>query len=158
MKRLIPVLFAIILLLSCKKEEEKTTYQIINNMEYDPQTIEYLDGTLWEVVVYCYIGSDIIRQDNIEKVLPAGGKSEMIEVEPNYEKVKVSFKLLPPQSPNYDLSANHRLYVVAYTILEKEKNNIITISGSTQVGSSLTSANTKLNIGKTHEDLQILLQ
>ena len=68
MKTLIPILFFFLLLFSCKKEEEKTTYQIVNNLEKlsdglitylsenDPAMIPYLDGTLHEVIVYCYIG------------------------------------------------------------------------------------------------------
>ena len=119
---------------SCKKEEQpKTTYQIINNVTKVPTTIEFLDGTLWEVVVFCYNGTDIIRQDNLDPIATDGGKSVITEVTSNIEKVKISYMFLPAKSPYYSLSSNKREYVVALTTLEKGKNNIITIEGTTMV-------------------------
>jgi hypothetical protein len=141
-----------LIFMGCKKEEDKTTYQIVNNWEYSPSTLDqYLNGTLWEVVVYCYVGSDIVRQDNIASVEYSGGKSEIIEVPSNFEKVKVSFKLLPEASPNYDMAENHRLYVVAYTLLSKGTNNLITITGTTQCGPSLTTNDGQTSIRKAIE-------
>jgi len=103
-------------------------------------TTEYLDGSMWKIVVYCYIDSDIVRQDNIDQISADGGKSNMIEVPVNYEKVKVSFKFLLSQSPYYDMTENHRQYVVAYTSLETGKNNVITITDNTMVGPTLKNA------------------
>lgn len=141
-------LILFISLIGCEKEEEKTTYQIANNFTPLATNTEYLDGTLWEVVVFCYTGTDIVRQDDIALIAPGGGKSEIKEVEPNYEKIKVSFKFLPSQSSNYDMEANHRMYVVAYLMLEKGKNNVITITDNTMVGSTLKGA----VIGKSAEN------
>jgi len=141
------LLFIIVACLTgCKKDEEKTTYQIINNLEGlpswlitylsedDPGIVKYLDGTLREVIVFCYSGSDIVRNDNLGEISRNGGKSGLIEVEPNYEKVKVSFILTTPESIYYGMSIN-RFHVIAYTILEKGKNNIITIASGTMITS-----------------------
>ena len=122
----------------CKKAEDPpTTYQIINNCTPNVDISDsYLDGSMWEVVVFSYLGTDIVNQDNIARVAPSGGKSEIIEVNSTYEKVRVSFKFLPPQSANYNISANVRQYVVATKILEKGKNNVITVQDNTQISST----------------------
>lgn len=127
-------------LIGCEKEEEKTTYQIINNFPGEDTDVEYLNGTMWEVVVFCYTGTDVVRQDDVAPIAPDGGKSEKIEVEPNFEKIKVSFKLLPSQSPYYNMEANHRQYVVAYLMLEKGRNNVVTFTENTMVGPDLKGA------------------
>ena len=146
------LLTIIFIFMGCKKEEDKTTYQIVNNWAYSPSTTDqYLNGTLWEVVVYCYNGTDIVRQDNIASVEYSGGKSEVIEVPSNFEKVKVSFKLLPEASPNYDMEENVRLYVVAYTLLTKGTNNLITITGTTQCSPTLISNDGQISIRKAIE-------
>ena len=149
MKTLIPILFFFLLLFSCKKEEEKTTYQIVNNLEKlsdglitylsenDPAMIPYLDGTLHEVIVYCYIGSDIVRTDNLGNISSKGGKSGILEVESNYEKVKVSFLFFPPELPVNLPNHLWRFHLITTTILEKGKNNIITIASGTSVINSL---------------------
>lgn len=141
----------------CKKAEDpKTTYQIVNNCTVTTYAEDsYLDGSLWEVVVSSYVGTDIVKQDNIARVAPAGGKSEIIEVNSNYEKVKVSFKFLPPQSPNYSLAGNIRHYVVAVTLLEKGKNNLITVDDKTQISTSSASAgeNSILFIGTVKKSI-----
>ncbi|KAA6303136.1 MAG: hypothetical protein EZS26_000739 [Candidatus Ordinivivax streblomastigis] len=134
----LPVLFA-----GCSKDdddESKTTYQVFNNNEKTSSTLDkYLDGSIYEVVVYCYIGDDIVRQDNFDKIAP-GAKSELKEVPDNFEKIKVSFKFLPKESEFYDLSANTRKYAVAYTLLSKGKNTISELNGETMVGNTLRSS------------------
>jgi len=149
MKTLLPICFAIILLFSCKKEEEKTTYQVVNNLEKlsdfwinylsenDPAMIPYLDGTLHEVIVYCYIGSDLVRTDNLGSISIKGGKSSILEVEPNYEKVKVSFLFFPPELPVNLPNHLWRFHPITTIILEKGKNNIITIASGMQVTNSI---------------------
>lgn len=148
----ITVVFFLLIIISCltgcKKEEEKTTYQIINNYqklsdnlityltEDDPGLLQYLDGTLHEVIVYCYIGSDIVRTDNLGTISPKGGKSDITEVESDYEKVKVSF-LLFPSNLTVNLPAHlHRFHPVTITILEKGINNSITIDGTVIISNS----------------------
>lgn len=137
MKKLTVVLFMVALIISCKKEEP-TTYQIVNNSEVTSSTIPYLDGSMYEVVVFHYSGEDITKQDNIKKIEPAGGKSEIIEVPASTEKLKVSFKFLPPESSFYDSDANNRKYVVAFSIITKEKNNLITVDGNTMIKETIS--------------------
>jgi hypothetical protein len=135
-------LFVIIIFLfaSCKKDQV-TTYQIVNNVSYITPTVEYLDGSIYEIVVFHYKGSDITKQDNITKVASGGGKSEVIEVPATTEKIKVSFKFLPAQSSSY--SSLSREYIVAYTIIEEGKNNIVTLTNSTMVSTSITKSETQ---------------
>jgi hypothetical protein len=129
---------------ACDKSEENvtTTYQIINNTTpinmpdyYEGQ----LDGTLYEIIVYCYIGDDIARQDNINAVKSGGGTSQKINVENNYDKVKMSFKFLPKENSYYNIDLNARRYVQAFSFLTKGENTIITINDNTMIGTSLKS-------------------
>ena len=128
-------------LFGCSKESEDalvtpTTYQIFNNMAKNTSTMPYLDGSLYEVVVYCYVGVDIVRQDNYDAIAP-GQKTTIKEVPPTYTKIKVSFKFLPPASDYYDMASNTRKYIVTYTLLEVEKNTISEINGNSMVSSSM---------------------
>lgn len=120
---------------SCEKDEDssKTTYQIINNCTYNESSIDYLDGTMWEIIVIKYIDDDIAGQDNVDPVSPDGGKSDIIEIDNDVEKLKVSYKYLPQESEYYDLDINERKYVAAYTYLDEGENNVITITNSTLV-------------------------
>jgi hypothetical protein len=127
-----------LVLVGCEKDE-KTSYQVFNKTEKSTYALDkYLDGSLWEVVVYCYIGDDIVRQDNFERIAP-GEKSEIREVPDNFEKIKISFKLIPEQSKFYELSLNTRSYTVSYTLLSKDNNTIAEISGETMVSKTLKS-------------------
>ena len=143
-------------LFSCEKEEPKTTYQIINNNEFDYTGFQYLDGTLWEVIVFKYIGDDVAGQENLDPINPDGGTTEMIEIDDKIEKIKVSFKLLPRESEYYDLSSNVRKYVVSYTFLDKGENNVVIIDKNTLIGSSLKSdwGNLKSNDFNTMNDFK----
>jgi len=138
MKKVLFLFLALILVSSCRKEETPTTYQIINNVTKTTTSDPYLDGSMYEVVVYHYLGSDIIKQDDIDKISSGGGKSELIEAPGKSEKIKISFKFLPPQSSNYNLSSNVRKYIVAYTLLNKGENNIATITDNTSISSSIS--------------------
>ncbi len=132
----------VIFLISCKKDKEPelTTYQITNNSDKLTYSTQYLDGTCWDVIVYCYSGTDVVRQDNLTEIKPEGGKSDIRDAGDNITKIKVSFKFLPPQSPYYDLSTNKRQYVDSLFTLEKGKNNMIVIDSRTIVGTTLKSA------------------
>lgn len=143
MKHVYAICLAAVLLalVACEKDKEtaKTTYQVINNMESDPSELEpLLDGTLWEVIVFCYDkDGDVIRQDNLDPVETDGGKSEITEVDPECVKVKLSFKFLPPESEYYSMA--DRLYVVAFTNIVKGKNNEVVVNGETMTGGTLKS-------------------
>ena len=142
-KLLTLLLSAIVLLglISCEKDEkDNTTYEIINNTEHYESSMDYLDGTLWEVVVYHFIGDDVAKQENLDPIAYGGSSSGKIEIDNNIEKIKVSYKLLPRESQYYDLSANDRIYVVAYKYIKEGENNKIEIDGETMVNGSLKSA------------------
>lgn len=136
MKNLIIILSVLLLFVSCQKEEP-TTYQVINNTTRINSSVPFLDGSLYEVVVFLYSGSDIIDEDHIESIEPGGGKSDIIEVHEGCEKVKISFKLLPPESEFYDTEENSRIYTVSFTLITKEKNNEVIIDDNTMISSNL---------------------
>lgn len=148
MKRIFYFAAILLVFMSCSKDEEetKTTYEIINNSEYFDSSCEYLDGTLWEVVVFQYIGDDIAKQENIDPIEYGGGTSGKLVIGDNIEKIQVSFKMLPKESPYYGLPFNNRKYVVAYKFMEKGKNNVVTIDGSTLVSNSPKSASIESKI------------
>lgn len=122
------------LMQSCTKDEpEVTSYQIINNMQKVETSYEYLDGSMYEIVVLQYKGTEVIKQDNIRKISSGGGKSEVIKTDPQCEKISISFKMLPPESPYYNLSSNDRIYVVTRYYLTPNKTTSVTIDGNTIV-------------------------
>ena len=51
----------------------------------------HLDGTLWEVIVFHFIGDDVAKQEDIRPIKYDGGTSGKIEIGDNIEKRKVSF-------------------------------------------------------------------
>lgn len=128
-----------VVLISCKKEEDMTTYQIINNAELELTDIQYLDGSMYEVIVFHFKGDDVIHQDEIIKIEAGGGKSEIIDVSDGCEKLKLSFRFLPEQSDLYDIPANSRKYLVDFTVVEQGKNNILTLTGQTMISDSMNS-------------------
>jgi len=134
-KSILLLAVSILLFTSCSKDEESnvTTYQIVNEMSYTESTSEYLNGSLWEVVIYQYIGDDIAKQNNIKSVKYGGGKSDKIKVEDNVDKINMSFRLLPEEDPHYDKSFNNRLYVKAFTFVKENTNNIITVDDETRI-------------------------
>lgn len=142
MKKLALLFIVIIFGFSCKKEKDPaTTYQVINNCTLSTSTVQYLDGSIYQVVVMHYNGTDIIKQDNFTKIVAGGGKSEMLTVPMNSQKMKLSFKFLPPESPLYSSSENHYLNVTAYTTVVQGQNNTITIDDHTIVGEGIGKSN-----------------
>ena len=71
MKKLLLIITLVsIMMLSCKKDEVETTaYRVVNNQSKFVSSMPYLNATMYEIVVYCYKGNDIVRQDNIENVI-----------------------------------------------------------------------------------------
>lgn len=141
MRNLIFIVFCLFITYSCSKEDqpEPTTYQILNAWEKTTSEVEYLDGSIYEVVVFCYNDKDeIIREDNFAVVNSGGGRSEKKPVTENIVKVKVSFKFLPPQSPLYDLSSNVRKYLVTINYLTPGTNNEIVITENTMIKNTIS--------------------
>lgn len=102
-----------------------TTFQISNNLKLYP-AVEYIDGSLWEVVVYFYIGQDIVKVDSLSPIL-TGELSSKIEVPSAYEKFKFSFQMAPKKSQYFFGCANCRRYSENFTLLEKNKNTVVEI-------------------------------
>jgi len=128
------VVIFVILCLSCDEVAiptepqtigSNTTYQISNNLKLYP-CVEYIDGSLWEVVVYYYVGNYVVKTDSLSPVL-TGEKSEIVKIQPTYEKIKYSFQLAPKKSLYYYGNANCRRYSQDFIPLEKGKNTLIEI-------------------------------
>ena len=144
-------LLCITFLVSCTKPV--TSYQVFNNSTKSSYSDPYLNGDMYEVVVYCYAGSDIVRQDNYTQI-SCGEKTAIKEVPSAVTKIQVSFKLLPPASKNYNISSNYRMYVKTYYLIEQDKNIVAElndnsmVSGVATVKASLNSIKSKISILK----------
>lgn len=127
MKKLMLLLFIVsgLLLTGCEPEPVISTYQVFNNSSHYSSSVPYLDGSMYEVVVFCYAGNDVVREDNFTKIA-VGEKTQMKEVTESITKIKVSFKFLPAASSVYSTAT--RQYVVAYTLIEPGKNVISEIN------------------------------
>jgi len=136
----------------CKKDKD-ATYQILNNSSKYQSSTQYLDGSIYEVVVFEYRGNDVVKEVNINKVSYGGGKSNKITAHEKTEKIKVSFKLLPKESPYYNLSSNYRKYTVQYYYLKKGENTIAEINDKTMVSGSITSAKEGTDYGITIKEM-----
>lgn len=140
------VVFVAMTLPSCssKSKTATTTYQIINDMPLVPNQSgdKYLDNSIYEVWVDCYVGSSIVKTDKFDKIAPAGGKCAVTSVDATITKLKISCKVLPPQDPYYNIAQNARIYLYGYTTIVENINNIVTITYDTPIdgmnGGSLT--------------------
>ena len=135
--------FTVLLLFSgCTKEERfnLTTYQVKNDCNpYSNPVDEYLNATLWEIVVFCYNEqNEIVRQDNLEPLSTGGAISPMKETTKDIVKVKLSFKWLPPQSIYFDEESNARKYVVTTFYLTEEENTVIVVNDNSMISGNLT--------------------
>jgi hypothetical protein len=143
MKKLIFVIF-MIFCISCDENlvptesrltETPTTYQISNNLKlYPPE--EFIDGSLWEVIIYYFIENEIVKVDSIEPVL-TGEMSPKIKIASSYQKLKFSFQFAPRKSLYYLGCANCRRYSGNFTFIEKGKNIIIEIHDLSSITLSL---------------------
>jgi hypothetical protein len=147
MKRLF-FLFAIIVFYSCKVAPLPTTYQVCNSTTPFATDIPYLDGSIYQVLVYHYSNAILIQQDSFVKISSKDGKSEIMNVPDRTEVLKVSFKMLPPESPLYNSPGNKRYYLADPVIVRREENNIIGINGSTYISDTLIKSNSSINLLK----------
>jgi hypothetical protein len=115
--------------------ETLTTYQISNNLKLYPP-VEFIDGSLWEVIIYYFIGNEIVKVDSINPIL-TGELSSKIKISSNYEKMKFSFQLAPKKSQYYFGMANCRRYSENFILIEKGKNIIIEIHDLSSITLSL---------------------
>lgn len=134
---MLPLLAALFVFAACSKDDEPnvSTFTIINNQEkFESSLDEYLNGTMYEVIAFEYDeAGNNIGQININDIPYGGGKSEPIQVQESCSKVQVSFKMVPPESPMYDLSSNARTYVVSLGVIQKGGNINIVVDGNTMV-------------------------
>jgi hypothetical protein len=135
---LVYVIIAFAFISGCKKaEEDPATCQIINNcLSFTSGLDSYFNGSLYEVIVYSYAGNEIVKEYKIGIISSAGGKSEIFEVAPGCDKIRLSFKFLPASSANYNSANNIRLYVVASKRIQKGASNILTLQGNVLVSTS----------------------
>ena len=140
---LLLTLFAVV---SCSEEDvpevKITSYQITNNMDTYESDYEFLDGTLYDVIVFKFIEDDLAGEDQLDAISPDGGTSDVIEIDEQVTKIKVSFKFLPERSEQYDLA--ERRYLASYTFITKDINNEVEINGNSMIQGTLRSQNTSL--------------
>ena len=143
MKKLVFFLF-VITCISCDdnlisteslQTETFATYQISDNLKLYPP-VEFIDGSLWEVVVYYYIEDKIVKIDSINPIL-TGEISSKISIPSDYEKMKFSFQLAPKKSQYYSGCANCRRYSGNFILLERGKNVVIEINDLSSITLSL---------------------
>jgi hypothetical protein len=115
--------------------EISTTFQLSNNLELFPK-VELIDGSLWEVTIYYYIGNNLVKMDTISPVL-TGEISAKKEISSDFDKLKFSFQLAPKKSQFYFGCANCRRYSKDFTILQKGENNVIEIHDLSSINLNL---------------------
>lgn len=131
MKKLL-LLLSVFVLVSCSKDDEETSntsYQIINNAHFENSNIEGADGTLYDIIVFKFIGDDVAGEDNLDNIPANGGTSDVIPIDERIDKIKVSFKLIPEEADQYDIS--DRMYTTSYTFITDGQVNTVTISNNT---------------------------
>lgn len=140
MKKILFLLVMFAAFVACSKDDDEkdSTFRIINNREkYESTYDKYLNGSLYEVIVFEYDeNGDNVGQINVDDISADGGMSEKIQVSSTCVKIQISFKLLPEQSPNYDLSSNARKYVSSLGVIKKGENTDIVIDDNTIVKNS----------------------
>ncbi len=139
MKKVLFLLLMVAAFVACSDDdddEKVSTFCIINNTaKYESSIDEYLNGTMWEIIVFEYDEEgDNIGQKNVEAVPYGGGKSEKIQVSNSCVKIQVSFKILPEESRNYGMSSNKRQYIQSLGVIKKGENIDVILDGDTMVG------------------------
>jgi hypothetical protein len=148
MKKLFFLFIAIVFFSSCKKTTLPTTYQIFNSTTPISTGIQYLDGSVYEVIVCHYSENKIIHQDTIDEIDAKGGKTALIDVPAKTELLKVSYKFLPSKSPYYNIAWNVRFYLVDFKIITRETNNIIGINGSSYISDTIVKSDNQIDFIK----------
>ncbi|MEG1556207.1 MAG: hypothetical protein RR356_05730 [Bacteroidales bacterium] len=122
MKRMVLWGAFIVIIAGCSKKD--TSIQIINNCNPIQSNTEFLDGTLWEIVVFKYFDGIIVSQSFIGNI-KYGDTSNIIVSKVRTDNVKISFKMLPNESSLYKIPDNARKYTFDYAIKDGVKNVII---------------------------------
>jgi len=152
------LLLSIVFFISCEKDEPViTTYiQVVNNSTEMESVDPYLNGAIYDVVIFTYIEDDVSGQVNIDKVGPEGDVSDKIKIDNKVTKVKLSFEFIPPESDYYEALDLDRQYTVAFTFIDKGENNQIIIDDNTMISSQRKKSTT--SIQSTLHDLCLNLE
>mgnify|MGYP003589026556 FL=1 len=123
------ILSSVILMNSCKKP---ATVVVQNNVT--PVDYGYgLNSTLYNANLMLYNGSDFIGEIALGDITPGGGKSQIVELEDNVEKVKVRFNFLPSYQTQFD---NPIKYTAQFYLINANEENEITLTDETLVSNS----------------------
>jgi hypothetical protein len=161
MKKLFIILMLAVSLVSCKKDDPKpepvpTTYYVVNGSPTPTKTLEFMDGTLWEVTVYCFDSSgDVVREDILDPIATNGGKSIKTVLTANIVKLVVSFKFAPEKSIYYTMSDNYRRYTFIKFVVTPNVDNKIELNGETTISRTMSKTAYQQLIIKNFENLVI---
>ena len=146
-----------ILFLGCNKNED-TTYQIFNNVTKINSGVPYLDGTLYEVIVYEYNdNSTLLTQVEFDKI-SVKEKTRVITANGRTKKIKVSFKFLPKASPNYNTPENNRKITSAYFNLQYRKFYVAEMNDETWISDDSKTSNNNEDKKTMHTFMQNFLK
>ena len=101
-----------------------TTLQIQNKITLFPIT-EFIDGSLWEVKLYCFCGDTLVVYD-VNPVL-TGTTSVGFIIPDDCESVKVSWQFAPIKSKYYFGVANCRQYSEGQKTVTKNSNTLLIV-------------------------------
>jgi hypothetical protein len=152
------LLFTIALLVSilfwgCTQTENgDTTYQISNKVTKIDSADPYLNGSLYEVIIYEYSGNNVVSEMEIDKI-SVNGKTSIFTAEEKTNTIRISFRLLPKASPNYNIPENSRKYTVQYYSLKKGKLTVVEIDDDTRITNELKKSNSGNNDEKMMKEL-----
>jgi uncharacterized lipoprotein YehR (DUF1307 family) len=155
MKRLLFVAVAVCLALysGCKKEDDtKTTFTIVNKGTKFNSGLQYFDGTLWDVIAFCYKGTDVVQQISVGDIAYGGGKSKAIEVNADVEKIKISYQSMSEKSVDFDSEIFTRSYTVSVFYVKKGSNTEIIIDDNTFIKHSLSAIGNSLTVKNSFEN------
>lgn len=153
MNKLFFVIAFIVFCSSCREEEKPTTYQLFNNSNRIVTDIQYLDGTMYEVIVHHYYKTKLIQENNIGEIATEGGKTGLMNVPANTDLFKVSFKFLPARSPDYIAPWNIRYYMIDYKIIVREENNILGVNGGSFISDTIVKRDVHIDFLKVARTL-----
>ena len=123
MKKLTILLAILPLLFSCT-DSKLTTYQVTNTSSNSPSYTSYLDGNIYEVEVYCFSGSTVIRTDYYP-VIRKGETTKPKETPISCDRVYVSFRFIPQGYSGYNTISNRRRYSKSSVSIEDGKNTVV---------------------------------
>jgi len=136
MKKLLFIALISVSLLTCKKDEPPapTTYVLTNSTSILGSSLDYINGTIWETIIFCYDDKgDVVREDICGDVSPGGCSTAPKELTDNIVKLVVSFKVASPKSPAYSLPSNNRKYTIIKFAIKPQTINRIELTDKTMV-------------------------